>query len=460
MSMLLGIKTALVFGAGVSGLAAARLLVRQGIGTTLTARLEPPGVAPLVEAGVNWQPGEPVEVAQRFVSRRHDRAIVVASPGIPCDAPEFSVCRQAGLPIISELELGATFTPSRMIAVTGSKGKSSLVKLLSDALSHAGVSALPCGNYGLALSDVALLPTPPAVAVVECSSFQLEQLGREFKPASAVVLNVSRDHLDRHGTMDAYQEAKLKIFGNMDTRSPQLLPSVSEDLVGLNRRYQERYHRNATTFGCNAEAAWQYLPGAVTDNQTGFMINIAGSYFDNPILGPAAAAAGCLLAAEGLTAEQMSFAFRRFIPLAHRMQVVAKFNGVTFIDDSKATSIAALLAGIRMAPKPVFLIAGGRLKEKILITGKEVVTNGVQKAYLIGECMQEMASAWSDELQVELCETLEVATTHAFRDAVPGGCVLLSPGTASFDQFKNYEVRGDSFAKQAKDLIEHAGNPL
>ena len=460
MSAGLDIGAALIFGAGVSGLAATRLFLSKHVDTTLTARSETEGVKTLVEAGAKWQSGDPVDVARRFISEAHSGAVVVASPGIPLDAPEFAVCTQAGLPIIGELELGAAFVSSRIIAVTGSKGKSSFVKLIADALSQSGVEALPCGNYGLALSEVAILPQQPAVVVVECSSFQLERLGCRFKPMSAVILNVSRDHLDRHGTMNAYQDAKLNIFRNMGVGTLQLLPSTADDLYGLNTCYEARYKRKAVTFGAPCNVRWQYAPGRVMDVETGLAIDVSDSYFDNTVLGPAAAAACCLLSAEGLTAGQLSSAFSRFIPLPHRMQIVAKSGGITFIDDSKATSMAALLAGVRMAPKPVFLIAGGRLKERILLTGKEVVTNGVQKAYLIGECMQEMASAWSNELPLELCQTLEVAVSHAFREAVPGGSVLLSPGTASFDQFKNYEMRGDCFAKQTQDLIQQAVQPL
>jgi len=450
-------RAALVFGAGISGLAAARLLLSRGIHTTLTARVETAGVNALVEAGVKWKAGDPVEVARHFFLQKPLNAFAVASPGIPRDAPELIRCTQAGFPVFGELELGAMFLSSRIIAVTGSKGKSSVVKLIADALSQTGVEVLPCGNYGLALSEVATFPKQPAVVVVECSSFQLEQLGSAFKPVSAVVLNVSPDHLDRHGTMEAYLDVKLNIFRNMDVGA-QLLPSPGDDFYGLNTRYQARYQRMSVTFGCHPKDRWRYFSGIVTDAETGFAVDISGSYFDNVILGPAAAAACCLLSAEGLSAEQISSAFHRFVPLAHRMQVVAKSGGVTFIDDSKATSMAALLAGVRMAPKPVFLIAGGRLKEKISLTGKEVVTNGVKKAYLIGECMQEMASAWSNELPIELCQTLEVAVSRAFQEAVPGGSVLLSPGTASFDQFKNYEMRGDCFAEHTKNLIDQAEN--
>ncbi len=452
-------RAAIVFGAGISGLSAVKLLLEKGVVTTLTAPAAPPDLEALIAAGLDWRPGDPVDALRQFASRHAAAAVAVMSPGIPPGGPEWQACRQSGIPVIGEIELAARFLHCRLIAVTGSKGKSSVVKLLADALSQAGKPAIPCGNYGRALSDVARLSPPPAVAVVECSSFQLEALSDTFSPDAAVVLNLSVDHLDRHGSLAAYREAKLNLFRNMATGSRQLLPAESEDPHGLNDRYHARFGRRATAFGCGADAAWRYAPGRVLGPGAGARIALAGGYFDNAILGPAAAAACCLLTDEGLTPAQIETAFQTFVPLPHRMQTVAEHNGVRYINDSKATSLAALLAGTRMAPKPVLLIAGGRLKEEISISGKEIVTNGVQKAYLIGECMDALASKWSRDLPVACCGTLEAAVRCAIQEAGSGGSVLLSPGAASFDQFTNYEKRGECFATWTRDLLKQAGKP-
>ena len=449
-------KSAIVFGAGISGKAAASLLVRNGYRVVVVCKFASSETDELATNGVEILLGDPVVSARNFFEPGVANVLAIASPGIPLNAPELTLCAELNVRQMGELELGSKFLKGRIIAVTGSKGKSSLVKLIADTLSAAGITAVPCGNYGTAVCEVALMERQPAVAVVECSSFQLEGLGSIFKPASAMVLNLSHDHLDRHLTLERYREAKLNLFQNMGEDGLQLLPAPSEDLHGLNASYEARYGRTAVTFGRGADARWHYASGRVTDRERGGSISILGSYFDNPILGPAAAAACALLRAEGLSEEAVETGFRNFSPLPHRMQRIGEANGVTFIDDSKATSIAALLAGVQMAVPPVYLIAGGKLKEKIFVTGKEVVTLGVEKVYLIGDCMSEMKSAWCPELPMELCGTLDEAVISASRDAQDGGTILLSPGTASFDQFKDYQQRGDCFARIAKTMISKA----
>lgn len=447
-------KTALVFGIGVSGAAAVKLLLSRGVKVFVSCQGESDASAELRLLGAEILVGDPVKAARRFVETNPVDPVAVFSPGIPMTQPEAEFCKAAGILVIGELELGGDMLRSRVIAVTGSKGKSSLVKLVADTLCLSGVTAVPCGNYGTALCEVAAAEHPPQVAVVECSSFQLETIYNGFKPSTAIVLNLSRDHLDRHVTMENYRDTKLKIFINMREGDPALLPAASGDAYGLLAAFRRRYGRDAATFGAGADAHWRYTEGRVVNERSGFRVNVSGSYFDNDVLGPAAAAACAALWAEGVSVEVVEAGFRTFKPLAHRMQFVGEVNGVRFVDDSKATSIAALLAGASMCPSPVYLIAGGRLKERITATGKEVVTSGVKKAYLIGECMKEMASAWSTELPLELCGDLAGAVTAAFRDAPGGGTVLLSPGTASFDQFKDYKQRGEIFARLVNDLKE------
>ncbi|MGI5868372.1 MAG: UDP-N-acetylmuramoyl-L-alanine--D-glutamate ligase [Kiritimatiellia bacterium] len=448
-------RRSIVFGAGVSGCAAARLLSRVGESVRLVSDVETDETAALRAAGVDVVLGDPVAAARAFAAEAGGEGRAVLSPGIPPTAPEVVACREAGLPVVGELEIGAEHLRSRIVAVTGSKGKSSLVKLLADVLNASGISAVPCGNYGTALADVAARDEQPAVAVVECSSFQLETIGERFRPASAAVLNLSADHLDRHGTMARYCETKLEIFRNLAPGGLALLPAPSEDPHGLNAAFRARHGVEATRVGRGEDAHWRHGDGFVACVETGAVFDIRGSYFDNDVLGPAAAAACALLVAEGVSPEAIAAGLRAFEPLPHRMQLVGEVGGVRFVDDSKATSIAALLAGVRMAKPPVHLVAGGRLKEKISVDGKEVVTFGVKKAYLIGECMEDMASAWAPDLDIEKCGTLDVAVKTAFKEARPGGTVLLSPGTASFDQFKDYVQRGKAFADIVLKLKEH-----
>ena len=310
-------RRSIVFGAGVSGCAAARLLLRAGEEVRLVSRVETPETAALRAAGASVVLGDPAAAAAAFAAEGGGRAVF--SPGIPLGSPEAVACREAGLPIIGELEIGAEYLRARIVAVTGSKGKSSLVKLIADVLNAAGVSAVPCGNYGTALAEVAARDEPPAVAVVECSSFQLETIGERFRPASAVVMNLSADHLDRHGTMARYRDAKLDIFRNLAPGGLALLPAPSEDPHGLNAAFRVRHGREATYFGRGADARWRHVDGIVACAGAGIDFDIRGSYFDNAVLGPAAAAACALLTAEGVAPETIAAGVRAFQPLPLRL---------------------------------------------------------------------------------------------------------------------------------------------
>jgi UDP-N-acetylmuramoylalanine--D-glutamate ligase len=194
------------------------------------------------------------------------------------------------------------------------------------------------------------------------------------------------------------------------------------------------------------------------ENRDGsFRASIGRSYFDHEVHGPAAAAACAILHNEGLSKDAIERAFARYEPLPHRMQFVGIIDGTRFVNDSKSTSFSSLAAAVRMSAPPVYLIAGGRLKGKIEIDVKEIVTFGVKKVYLIGECMDEMSLAWGAELPVERCGTLDKAVSAAHMDASNGGTILLSPGAASFDQFKDYTQRGDTFTNLVRKLKTKRG---
>ena len=357
---------ALVLGRGASGTAAAAELRRRGFD---------------------------VEFAEGF-------DLVVASPGVP---------------VKSELQLGCEELKRRgwkLLAVTGSKGKSSVVKVVADAINLAGGRAVPCGNYGRPVCD--LIGEEPGWAVVEVSSFQLEttQLAAGTFEAAAV-LNVQEDHLDRHGDVTVYHSLKRRLA----SMAGSWLES-SEGVEGVERL-------------------------------------IAGSYFDNPVLRANGAYAVALMRAAGLGDGAVRRAFELFEPLPHRFQLVGEFGGVRYIDDSKATSMAALVAGVAMCEgSPVRLVAGGLLKGDDPKIALPVLTERVKKVYLIGSGAEALAAAWSGAADCEICETLERAVAGAGRDAAKGETVLLSPGAASFDQFHNFGERGDVFA----GLVKKEGN--
>ncbi len=311
------------------------------------------------------------------------------------------VVTSPGVPVKSELQLGVEELKKRgvkLLAVTGSKGKSSVVKLVADA-----IGGVPCGNFGLPVSAA----RETKWAVVEVSSFQLETttLSSDAFEAAAL-LNLQSDHLSRHGSLEVYHSLKRKLL--TFTRRP----IVAE---------------------ANADARL-----------------FTGTYFDNDVLRPNGCAAVALMRVAGLDDAAITRAFRYFRPLPHRMEPVGVFGGVAYVDDSKATSIAALVAGVKMAKGRVRLIAGGLPKGDDPASALPVLTERVEKVYIIGQSAEAFAAAWKGKVDCEICGTLDQAVATAKREAVEGEMVILSPGAASFDQFENFEQRGEVFAKLVK----------
>ena len=394
---------AIVFGNGRSGKAAAELLRREGREVVV------------LDGGDAFPSG--------------DFSLAVTSPGIPLSHPWQVRARELGIPVISELQLGAERFRARggkMLAVTGSKGKSSVVKIVSDGINLAGGKAVPCGNYGKPLCEVVNELKDgenPPWAVVEVSSFQMETTDLPSDAfEAAAILNLQEDHLDRHGSAETYHALKRRLLAMAKQKFDF---SAFKGLDGL---YVEPYNWDEVADEC---------------------FKFPGSYFYNDVLAPNGVVAALLMGCAGLSKSEIRRAFREFEPLPHRMQLVAEIDGVRYVDDSKATSIAALVAGVEMAGVGVRLVAGGLPKgdnPKIAIS---VLSKSVQKVYLIGACADQFYEAWKDAVECEKCGTVQEAVKRAMREAKRG--VLLSPGTASFDQFKSYGERGDVFAATVKE---------
>jgi UDP-N-acetylmuramoylalanine--D-glutamate ligase len=328
-----------------------------------------------------------------------DVELVVASPGVH---------------VKSELELGCEELKKRgwrLLAVTGSKGKSSVVKVVTDAINLAGGRATACGNYGLPVC--AILGEEPGWAIVEVSSFMMETtvLPPDTFEAAAI-LNIQEDHLDRHGCVEVYHELKKRLLACAK------LGIIGSDPSG------------------SMVAADEPL--------------IKGSYFDNAILRSNGIVAVELMRVAGLGDDAIARAFGAFIPLPHRFSIVGEFNGVRCIDDSKATSLAALAAGIDMSGTGVRLIAGGLAKGDDPNSVIPHLTKRVKKVYLIGRCAEVFRDAWASFVDCEVCGTIDRAVMCAMHDAAKGETILLSPGTASFDQFESFGQRGDIFAELVK----------
>ena len=338
-----------------------------------------------------------------------------------------------GLRTKSELQFGCEELRRRgwkLLAVTGSKGKSSVVKLVADAINLAGGHAVACGNYGLPVCEVVNSNIRTSEhsnnspwAVVEVSSFMMETT--TLPPdtfEAAAILNLQEDHLDRHGSVEVYHGLKRK-----------LLTFATRNFVNGGMSSDQRTNGPS-------ERLW------------------TGSYFDNEILAGNAAMAVELMRVAGLDDAAIARAFRAFKPLPHRMNLVADVDGVCYIDDSKATSIAALVAGVKMASssiRTIRLIAGGLPKGDDPKMALSVLTERVKKVYLIGQSAEAFFAAWNGAADCEICGTMDQAVGAAMREAEKGETVLLSPGTASFDQFQSFGERGDVFVR----LVKEKGQP-
>lgn len=440
-------KKAFVAGTGVSGLAAARLLVKEGYQVVVADASTPADatLATLAALGVVVRANSNPEV----LAGVEDFELAVISPAFADTHPWVVALRRAGVETISELELACRRWPKRVLAITGSKGKSSIVKFCADALNASGINAVCAGNYGLPLTEVLLDKPEVEVAVVEVSSFQME-LTESFSPDAAILLNLQADHLDRHGTMEAYRRLKMKLFDRMKAGALAVFPScffAACDLPCLPK---------VCFFGDDESTPWRYQEGKILGPE--FEISISGSWFDNPIFGVSLSAACAALIHLGVSAEAISAAVFAFLPLPHRMQSIwCSEKNVKFIDDSKATSLSATAAALSMVQGQVRLIAGGLLKEKNLDFIKEMLVKKVKKVYLIGNCAFEMAHAWDGCVPCEICATLEGAVLAANAEADANDVVLLSPGTASFDQFKSYRERGERFAACVRQVAGALG---
>jgi len=441
-------RSALVLGVGASGTAAAHLLLAEGAAVSCIDAAATDEVR-TAAAGLS-RDGASVAVGCDELPTT-DFDVAVLSPGIACDSEWVRQLEESGVGVISELELGGSRVQCPMLAVTGTNGKSTVVKLCRDAMRRAGMKAEACGNYGPPLCSLALRSDALDWLVVEVSSFQLERV-RTFCPQVGVLLNVQPDHLDRHADMAAYRRLKARLFDRMTAGctgviETTLLADVSRETFG---------QPSWVTFGPAGTADWTYESGRITGPVPGprKSINIDGTVFGSPVLGLGAAAAVAALDACGASAVAAMEAMREFEPLPHRLQHVATIGEVRFVDDSKATNMAALAAAVRTMQGPVRLIAGGLLKEEDLTWAKEVLVKAETTVYLIGASTSVMEEEWGDHVACRSCGTLEQAVVAAWHDARKGDCVLLSPGCASFDQFRNYRERGERFEQLVRELAE------
>jgi UDP-N-acetylmuramoylalanine--D-glutamate ligase len=362
---------------------------------------------------------------------------VVKSPGVPQQAPVIVSARERGAEVVGELEVAWRLIPNEFIAVTGTNGKTTTVELLGAMHRAAGVAVEVAGNVGTPLASLAGEIDPDATVVCEASSFQLED-SSEFAPDGAVLLNVTEDHLDRHGSFEDYVAAKLRIFQNQG----------EGDIAVLRADFAGQPGRAATVrFGGpdsdlaerDGELWWQGVRMMPTGE-----IRLRGRHnLEN------AMAASAAVLARGLDQEPVCKTLREFGGVPHRLEEVAERDGVLFVNDSKATNVASALVGIEAFDGGVHLIAGGSLKGGGFGGLRDAVTSRCRACYLIGEAAEQLEADLNGTVPLQRCGDLEHAVEAAAAAANAGETVLLSPACASYDQFKNFEERGDRFRELA-----------
>ena len=362
-----------------------------------------------------------------------DRArTLIKSPGVPAQAPAIVAARERGITMIGELELAWRLIPNTFIAVTGTNGKTTTTELLGHIHREAGLPYAVAGNVGTALASLVGAVAPDAVVVAECSSFQLEDT-EAFAPEAAVLLNVEEDHLDRHGTFAAYREAKLRAFAHQGHDDLAVAPP---DLVGLLPGAAQRVVVGEDVTARDGALAWRGERLLGLDE-----LALRGPHNAQNAM---AAAAVCL--ARGVDPDAVRAGLRTFPGVPHRLEEVAREDGVLYVNDSKATNVASTLVALRSFEAPIHLIAGGRAKGSGFEPLRAPVAERCAAVYLIGEAADALDAALAGAgVPVRRCGDLEHAVQDARAAAQPGDVVLLSPACTSYDQYPDYEARGAHF---------------
>ena len=441
-----------IIGLGLSGEAAAELLLREGAAVSVFDDRE--GPAQQDRARRLSARGAVVRLGGAAEDGWRGYEMVVVSPGIPPGHRLLVQARRAGVPVISEVELASRFLSGRLVAVTGTNGKTTTVSLLVEIFRRAGRPAVAGGNIGYPLSRIALEEKGEPVVVAEISSFQLENV-ETFRPGTAVFLNLSPDHLDRYPSMREYGEAKLKIFARQGKGDRAVFPGKLSDFLA------EAIPPGVEiiTWGGPAGMARiedgqirAYLPAGRRTVCPGEEIARRGPAFLENALAAAAAAL-----AEGVGTEDIGEVLNSFPALPHRLEYLGKAGGVGFYNDSKSTNPAAAAAALEAFSRPVIWLAGGSDKGLDFSRIGPILPGPVKRVLLLGENREKLGRVVAGKVPFRYVSSLPEAVAEAFRAAESGDVILLSPGSASFDMFENYRDRGDRFKALVRELTSGAG---
>jgi len=443
-------KRVLVVGLGKTGEALCRFLLGQGARVTVVDKQPAEKLGPRAD---RWRERGVTVVAgsqdQRYFL---DKDLVVPSPGVPPIA-ELETARAKGISVLSELELASRFLRGTIVGITGSNGKSTTATLAHKILKEAGLKAFLAGNIGTPLMSFVAKSRPDDVYVTEISSFQLNY-AETFKPAVCAFLNISINHIDWHGTFKQYLEAKKKLLQNQDANDAAILNRDDPRVWPL------RQSGPFQTFGFSRRASVArgcYLRGSrilLVDGKTQELMRTT----DIPLPGAhnwenvmAAALIGHRL---GVALPRIRRSVRSFRGLEHRLEKVLTLKGVTFINDSKATTVDATIKALESFQEKVVVILGGKDKGADFTLLRKPLRGRVRKAILIGQAAAKIRTALDGHAPLEDASSLREAILRGFESARRGDVVLLAPACASFDMFKDFEDRGRSFKRDVRRLAE------
>ena len=439
-------KRAVLVGLGRSSVGAARLLLREGAAPFITDNADGDRLAPWKVACDAL--GVPYETGGHGGGVFDSADVIVPSPGVPAALPPLEAARRRGVPVAGELELASRLCAAPMLAVTGTNGKTTVTELLRSMVEACGKTAALAGNNDTPLSEAVLLPETPDWVVVEVSSYQMETADR-FHPRVAAVLNVTPDHLKRHGTLEVYAAMKARVFARQGAGDAAVLNAADPRVAAL--PVPEGVRRVPFS------AAGRLDGGVWTEDGAVFLgadrIMDPG---DNPLPGAHnlenVMAALAVMAGAGLPLDRAVAALRSFRGVEHRIEFVLRDpeRGCDYYNDSKSTNVDSLRVALESFDRPVVLIAGGRGKGDDYRPLRETVRRHAARLVTMGEDAPALEAAFGDMVPAERADGMDDAVRRARALAAPGWAVLLSPACASFDLYNNFEERGRDFKRAVR----------
>ena len=440
-------KRVTVAGAARSGIAAAELLARRGARVTISEAR--PAIDDADRLGAL---GVALEVGGHRLDTFTSADLIVISPGVPAEQPVIVAARERGVPVIAEIELASRWLRGRVIAITGTKGKSTTTALTGRILETAGFKVTVGGNIGLPLSAQVQESTPETLHVVEASSFQLEQIDT-FHPWIAVMTNFSPDHLDRHPTVEAYAAAKARVFENQNDADWAVVnaddPAVLEMVRRARAKTRRFARRSSIAEGTVVESGWIVDRHADRSER---LVPLDAIHLLGPHLVDDVMAAATVGAIAGAAPAAMTAAVESFRGLEHAMELVAQIGGFRFVNDSKATNVESALRSIESFDDGLVAIVGGKFKGGDLRLLRDPLRSRAKTVVAIGEARPLVKEALAGAVEVLDGSTFSDAVAMAYAAAKPTGVVLLAPACASFDMFRDYAERGREFKRIVREL--------